>query len=745
MKRRTQLWLLLSIFGIIECAQAQTDLFTFYDARSKALSGAASILTNSAYVFLWNPANLSEIYRPIFSINVNQLFTYDQAAIASLLPGVGNVGLAIGRLPNLIKTDYVAVAWSKKVSSSLNIGLTNLILNRNEKIAMEWQFGIAYSVKSGRKDEQTETHLHRRLDLAAVLKNASITPKCYGQPLELAVGMHYLVFPGIFDFYAEGQFNKKQNHFISAVELNASQYITFRSGIADLDQHHWLFGCGLHLGTFNLDFVYQRYLKQIEFSSTIQFGEPPLDRAESYYQKGLEQLKENRLKSALRQFRQAVAFAPENDSYRQIYSSTKNRHNDLRKQEKQSFDEAQQYEKKGEVVAALLRYTDILAGSPTNSEVLAKIQLLKPRARFQLSKIKATAIDFYERGELITARKIFDRIKIIDPQDSVIQRYLRLVEEQQKKQAEEHFYRGLGYYSQKNFLAAEREFELANELSPDYGEIETYLKAVQDQKQLNKKQVDSLLFEAAGQAAKGNVNNAIDNYSSILELDAQNKEARLALSELKPRVEAHINELHAQAQAAVQNQNYYRAEAIYRDILLLRPNDDKTMQLLRKSRQSRTELAKSFYQKGERAMQRQLDDEALQYYRRAVELDRNEDQYATASQRVEKRLELKKKWQAANKAFQDNNFVLAESLTLELLNRDPNVPEYLDFLAQVRTAKARYGTFLLQNGIHLYSQEKYDEAIRTFDQLLEIDQENQTAQEYKKRIQEKIRALEKLK
>lgn len=723
---------------------AEAQQFFFLDARAKALAGVSATLKNSAYAFLNNPAHLTENRRALFSINVDQLFQYDQIAVSDYFPQIGGLGLAIGRLHTGEETDFIGFGIGREIYSGILIGIGNITYAKKSDAATEWELGVSFSPSSPRLDSRSVTGLSR-FNFSATFQHITLSKKRFGPPLQFTLAGRYRAINRMLDLYVENHFRTKNNDFITAAELHTSEFITLRSGIANFNKNQFLFGFGINLSGFNLDFVYEKYQKQIQFSGNIQFGESVITRADRYYQRGLAQIKQNNLAEALSQFRKALIFKPDDEKIATTYSDVKLLYE--KKQEKlyRNLQEAQQYEKDGEPLAALLRYLDIARQYPANEEVRLKVAMLKPATLYQFNEYKKTAIEIYQQGRLKQAQKIFQRLALVDDQDSTIQKYSRLIEKEIRQQAEEYFVRGFGYWGQKKYRAARRDFELVYELQPDYPKIKYFLEDAKKQIQLTQTAIDSLLLIAKEKEKLKQYTEAISVYGKILNIDPENGVARNALNDIRPKVESYIAGLFDRANKSFNAGEYFNTEALCRNILRIDPEKTAARELRNRSREKRRSRADELWQQG---LKYSADDKyklAGDLFREAIRLNGKQDKYVKALREAKLKAEKKSNWLEVNRLLESNQFVAAEKLIDELLLKYPDNLTYQEFRKKIRLKHERYATMLLQEGIRLYSQEKYQEAVKKFDQLLKINPQNQTAQEYRKRIKEKIQALKKLK
>ena len=662
--KSTKLLFLFFIVLVFNTEEGKSQNLHFSDARSIGLAGISTTVTNSAYTFLSNPANLALIRRPIFSININNLFEYDQAALSDHFPSIGALGLVIGRLNSMNSVDYAGIGWGKASFSGLNVGMSSIVYHKEEELAVEWQLGISYFPSRINGGNSHLLSALRKFDFAATLQNSSLSPKKFGPPLQFNFGMRYYAIPEFAVIYLENQFRKNSNNFISAFELHTSQFMTLRSGISNFDKNRLLFGFGVHLNNFNLDFVYQRYLGKFQFSTTILFGESPLIRASKYYDAGIEYLKRKKMRTALTNFRYASFYNPENMSYKKMYSYLQKLERELFEQEKQLLNNARGFESRGEILAGLLRYIDIAEKFPENEQVRRKIEFLKPAVRPQMAEVKTTALDLFNNGNFTDAGKIFDRISKIDLNDTMIIKYQKMIEDSIDQKFMNYLHRGLGYLIDENLYSAKTNLELAFNLKPNNPEIKTYLNDVQSQIKLNRSKIDSLWNLALKHESADDFVKAIENYNLILKFDDRDEKTINRIAAIKLKVNSQIGSLLSQAQFAFDASDFQKAETICRNILRIYPDENKAKAILRKSKRSRIKLAEELFQKGEKYLEEQKFAQAIVSYLRAISLDKTKERYQNSFRLAESELDAQIKFRNATEHINKNNMLEAEKVII---------------------------------------------------------------------------------
>ena len=712
------------------------------DARSRGLGGISASTGESPVALLWNPANLALLRRPVFSMNMNRVFTYNQVGVSDFRPQIGALGIVAGRLVAGMIGDFAAFGWARPLGAGLAAG-ANLLFTKNAAGRWDGDFGIGAAWQPA-ANSYAMSSFPASLRLFVSFLHLGRSSKSGLVPLFL-LGTSLDFWQGKLRWYSEGQVSRHSGRWLNGIEFQPLRQITLRLGIPELKIQDFAWGIGLNAGSFRLDIAYDSEQKRIQATQNILFGREPRQRAKQLYSEGIALLKRKEFLQAEKKFRSALNFDPDNTNYTQIYRKVRNFIQQRKIEEQRLQKKALAFENRGQFLAAYLKYRDLAEEYPENEVAKDKLSILLPLAQYELKLLLPKLRSYYERGELLTLRKILERVKGVSPEDTSLQRFAVRVNKKLKELGEEHYYIGLGYLSQKRFWQAERELKLAAQYDPALPRIREYLQDVHNQLVRVEAQIDSLKRVAKQAETQGNYAQAIRIYHRIVTIHPGDGESELALKRLEPIVEDQVQKLLKRARAALKRGSLEAAEQAVRRCLALKGGDEQALALSRKIKERKKMRAAELAARADALLQNGKVAQAVEELDRAVRYDPRNSVYRQKLKEARAKLDKKLRWQKAQDALAANEFDKAEKIVVDLLAAEPDNQQYAAFLKKLRTAKTRYVTFLLQNGIHLYSEEKYAEAVQTFNRLLAVDPANQTAMEYKKRTEEKIRALERLK
>jgi tetratricopeptide (TPR) repeat protein len=742
---------LIFLFLIAGCClpffalRAQELDFRLLDARSKALGGGIITLDHLPAGALFNPAGLVNVRRPTGVIHFPREFRYNQVALANLFPGFGSLGVAFARHGWGGQTITLGAAgFGLLVGSGMSLGVAVQTFQIGSR--EQWRLAGSFQV-----DVPQALPELRRLGYALLMgcgfRSVLVARDSSTAGLASRFYLGFRFSPPVrsIRWHSELQIEEKRAVWLNGLEWDLTPYWTLRLGTRDWKPSHLSGGVGIKIANADIDLVYDRYQKRVQATVTVFSGLPPQVRARQYYQETLELLKTKRLREALEKITFAIRFDPENRLYQEIRQRIWVHYQQLKAEEQRLFAEARQLEFQGKYLAAYLKYQDLLRKYPEHSVAKQKLAYLHSSALFELKQIRPRLELLYREEKFLALKRVFDLLGDFVQADSSVQVLRQRTERKLSELAERHYYTGLGYFSQKRFREAEKELQLALEFNPDLPNADLYLREVQAQLRRQQARIDSLFNLAMDSRARQEYDAAIRYYQAVLEIDPGNALAQSALDTLRPMVEAYVQELYRKARTEFKRENYTWAENLCQQILRIRNDFEQARRFLKEIRSTKRTLARRLAAQAEEAVQKGRTEVALRLLRKASRLDPKNARYKGRLRQLEQIAARQEQWRKAQKAFENNDFNLAEKIVVDLLAADPNRREYAQFLSKVRTSKNRYITFLLQNGIQLYSREEYKEAIRTFDRLLKLDPDNKTAKEYRRRTQEKIRALERLK
>lgn len=395
---------------------------------------------------------------------------------------------------------------------------------------------------------------------------------------------------------------------------------------------------------------------------------------------------------------------------------------------------------------ALELFNKVLKEEPSNSEAieyarLCEAALGQEKNQEIIGKLFLEGVREYKKREYEKAIAKWKEIKKLDPQNTLVDRYIAQAQEAQKNRKFIDFMNGQKYYEEGKWLLAKSAFERALQENPQNTKARDML---QDTLDRIAEERNTILLEAdkkmrAGQYADAaadylaayrldpsaeiqlkrenalkaqelyeqglryfnseqDLGLSIEAFLKVLELNPFDKRASEYIEKAKEMGKNRIGNWMAQASRFEETRDYRRAYGLYRSVLEIDPANTEAKKGLSRTRKELRNLAQQPYKEGKEAL-------ALKNYNLAIE-------------NFTKVLELVPDYEDAPK--------LLETARQELAKR-----RMAQAKAQTTTAQASESdNALINEGIVLYRQGKYKEAIAVWQKIPKNSEAYSKAQRY---------------
>jgi tetratricopeptide (TPR) repeat protein len=233
-------------------------------------------------------------------------------------------------------------------------------------------------------------------------------------------------------------------------------------------------------------------------------------------------------------------------------------------------------------------------------------------------------------------------------------------------------------------------------------------------------------------------------YARIQQMDPENEAARGKVREMQSRLKTYFDQLIISGDSLRARREIERARRNYQQALDLDPGNDSITARITGLRSLAQENIRSLLNRATVYFERNQLDEAEREYEKVLATEPRNTRArqgiaAIRARRTDDLLERGKNL-AANNSHMD-----ALRVFLQVLDRDPRHREANELLDRTRQIlKPEVETFF-RIGLQLYTRENYKLAIEEWDKGLLIDPNHQGTVEYRKRADEKLKALERLK
>ncbi len=727
-------WVSLAIWGWVATGQAQVPI---WDASARVLGGPLNYYANRTAAFLGNPANLGLNAWNRLSLHLNRAYRFNSVVANGFAPGAGHFGAAVGLESG--NAQCVQFGFAQRVSSKLSWGVRTDFLDVTGRNNAWGDAGVA--VKLGLLNEDV---FPVEIGVGAHVSQINLKPNRGSTP-RLNLGGEFSFSDNLLRLYPNFSFSKKGGRFGLGLSFSPVAFLSLRLGTADVKHQKMAAGLGVETTHYTLDVAYEPTWRHLHLSVSVLMGLSPQQRARDFFNRGKAALEKHQLEVARDAFRKAWCYNPDNTFYRKSYQLVQQRLQFQQSQLQALMNEALKYQQEGYFFLAATRYLDVLKKSPNYKPAQIRLNALRPLVANDVKRLLKKGEDYLNKGELEIARQIFQKILLLDSGNKKARALMAKIDEKSRSKADEYFYRGLGYYSQRNLERAEKEFQQALEIDPNYEEARVYLGEIEKNNRQKQAQVDSLLRVASEQEAKKRYAEAIDDYLRVLDLEPDNPDARTGVKRLNVYVKKQIAANLKRSRRALKQGNFRLANRYVRRVLRIFPKNKQALRLRDKISQAKTIRYTEWLDSAEKARHTGNLTEALRLYSQALTLRPGDKKLKKTIKELKGQIELSKNLTQGEAAFNSGDYLSAVRYFERVLRTDPENSVAAAYLQRSREKLKEQAKSLLQKGILLYTKENYPAAIEVFAELLKLDPNNKVAREYYQRSVVKQKAIDNLK
>lgn len=373
-------------------------------------------------------------------------------------------------------------------------------------------------------------------------------------------------------------------------------------------------------------------------------------------------------------------------------------------------------------------------------------------------------------------------------------------EEEQKLQIKNHLEKGKTLYSAGNYQDALKEFQAVLTLDNTHKQARKYvektnckimeLQKEEEAQKAKDEKIKASLSRANELTGKENYKEALKEYETVLKLDKNNKEARegrekvkqlIVAQEAKAKEEQKLREIEAKKQAkltgylkkgeaALTEGNFTRAIENYQEALRLDANNQMAKEGIEKAKALREakekelaekkkaeeekkaqELAKAKKEKEEAEQKKKAEEErkAQELARAKKEKEEAEQKRKAEEERKAQELEkAKKEKEEAEQKRKAEEEKKAEELArakkdIEIAQKTESEKEKkeLEQIEKIKREQQKKAEDLTKKGKDLFQRGKYEEALKNFEEALQLNPLNAEAAEYKAMTEAKIEEM----
>ena len=259
-----------------------------------------------------------------------------------------------------------------------------------------------------------------------------------------------------------------------------------------------------------------------------------------------------------------------------------------------------------------------------------------------------------------------------------------------------------------------------------------------------KAQTGKALALAANLMAKKDFEEATKAYSRLLKMDPENDEARKGLNSVQPRMRSYINQLITTGDSLRDRREIERARRSYEQAQELDPENDSLSAKIASLQTIAREGVRSLLGRAKSHVDRNQLDDAQRDYERVLATEPKNNQARQGLDAIKaKRRDLQV--ERGKELFALENYVDALMVFADVLKQDERHRDAKSYLDRTRQILLPEVDNYFRSGLQFYTKENYKAAIEEWDKALLINPDHQGTLEYKKRAEEKLKALERLK
>ncbi len=253
--------------------------------------------------------------------------------------------------------------------------------------------------------------------------------------------------------------------------------------------------------------------------------------------------------------------------------------------------------------------------------------------------------------------------------------------------------------------------------------------------------VGALLSQARQQEADSNFPDAMKSYAQIMKIDPHQSNAAVDLADVQKKFSRYVLSLLAQGDSLRNENEIDEARQSYELVLDLQPgNDSATVRIAALDALAKQNV-RSILTRAETLLRRNRIDDSEKEFKRVLD-DDPKNTSARAGLRMIAARRLRAQVEAAKIAYNEKRYFDALQMLLDMIGRGDNSSEIRDLLGKTRDALKTETDRLFKLGLQFYIKEDFKSAIAEWDKVLMIVPSDSSTLEYRKRAEEKLKALQ---
>ena len=738
----------LFVITAIHPTYSQTSLDNFSPGSLVTGLGRSGVVENYDPIALyWNPAALAVRHYSQGVIAVHEPHHLNYLAYSRFTPTLGTFGVSYSSTST--KTNAVqlgSLGWGYRLASGFYGGISAGHAQHGDFSWGTLGVGLLYRPTDKILQPQNSTLLSSlisdRLTLGIAIQNLPLGKSEYDHQIRLGASYKFLNTGPTLIYAHHFMPNADSDHL--GLLITPVSSVQIYAGFKNFDSNAFSFGAGFQWENMNVQVAYDRTSKRLLLTTAFRIGRHPRQVAAAYYNRALAAVKNQDKRAAMKLCHYSLMYDKsfsKSAELQRLLTPIIAREND---KIDSLLHAAITFQNQGSYLDAAAQYLKILKIDPQNSEAVEAIAMIRPKVNIDAERWYMQAVDYYEKGDINRAEEIFESIILVKPDHFGSKNYLKKIDAYNLKQAEQHYFAGLGYYSQHKLDLADAEFRKALDIAPNYEDASTYLSRIAKARAQNRIHIEELRQQAEDKEQQGAWKSALALYEEILNIQPDHARALSKMAEIKKRIEASANRYFSRGLAAYNSGELARAERNFRSALSVQPSHSSARRYLQKIVSSTTDKAASFVERAQQSFEQGDWQGAIAIADSALEINPKAEKAAQIKSESLKRIEAEKLLASARDHYTSGQYLEAMEELDQALKTGPENPAAQALLHDCQQKLYDRVDDYFSRGIELYTEERYQEAIRMWDIVLRINPYHKGALDYQKRAQERIQALESL-
>jgi len=747
---------IISIFILIPKFGIGQQTFSQFlpNAQSIGIGGSGVALTSDPAASYWNPATIAFLTTNRVLVNIDDKSYLNHIGLTKFFPPSIALGMNIFRSStNSHRYDMASVAVAYRFFSFLSVGTNfNFSKTMHDKIYSSLGLGLFFKTLP---DYRTGSHsynspwnwfrskqMQNKFSFGISLHNIELNDnkKKYEVRVGTAIKPHQL--GPLIHFASHINPDGYSLHLGTVTTLSKHTDLYF--GVNDLNINRFAVGGAVKWGTFEIDMSYDFKYSKICCSFILRLSEENNALFQKYKEIGKRQIKENNLSGALNSYLKALAYDPDNKEVNYLISILQKESNQTSQKIDSLYSSGETFEKRGWYINAFLTYRKIIDIDPDNRKANSRLKALSSKLDPYLKQIFRQGVDYYNEPNLRRAKLIFENILLVNKNHKGAKTYLTMIDSVNSNTANEYFYRGLGYYKQRNFSRATQEFNNALTFNPNHEEAKEYLEKTVIEIESNNRLIDQYLREAKNYEQKRQYVRASISYRKILEIDNSYQYARNRLAYLDNHIRREIDDKFQRAKRLYDRMDYSEAIGLFNEILSIDPDHRPSKNYLRRATDKIFSLAEQHYQRAQNFFHQKKWDIVLQECNLTLTLNPDHAAAKELQQTSLANISIDKLLDKSLRYYERGDYLNARSTFRQVLKKEPDNATAQSYLNRIETELKDQVEELFNMGMVKYAEGDYEEAIKEWKKILDIDPDHQSAKDYIQKAQERIDALKRI-